>query len=448
MRTLINRRWSPGTFISHFVSGTPRLSSARIVSNLLLEPTVRPRPSVAQQGNLLLFETTSEGLLALPLSSVHSVRSALMKTTYQQPVDKNCLSINYQNSSRHNQPGLIKYLSFGLTWVPTYEWDHRCLRRSSSLSRFSLVLLASGNPREKKLRLTSKAVILNDIENMRVGHLFCIVGFQHTNKFVSITDPLVSTDSVERFLGKWKQSENSPTIDSFNQLPYNVPPPPLAAYSAEPMGGFGGLASFASLGSVGSANYPVPALPQSDTDADDLHLYEFKDVLLQKKERLMLPIFDLELPYRDVYHCHIDGLQLSNMHSGFNEKKDHEEVRFFSSGSSISFLFLRRFGTVSSSRIARTSSGQQHRWWWVEVWTNNSSSDKTRSSTQRKDRQRSSIWRRLSMFACNLMKQQSTVNRRDSAFHASIIKLIRSEENWPSRITNQKELLSCWVFLC
>ncbi|CAF4992848.1 unnamed protein product, partial [Rotaria magnacalcarata] len=46
----------------------------------------------------------------------------------------------------------------------------------------------------------------------------------------------------------------------------------------------------------------VPDDSQQDTHVDDLHLYEFKSILLRKKERLMLPIFDIEIPYRDVWH--------------------------------------------------------------------------------------------------------------------------------------------------
>ena len=74
-------------------------------------------------GDLLLFETTDNGLLALPLSSVRSVRSAILKTTYEQKVFKNCLSICYKNDSGSDDTGLMKYLTFGITWAPSYKYN-------------------------------------------------------------------------------------------------------------------------------------------------------------------------------------------------------------------------------------------------------------------------------------------------------------------------------------
>ncbi len=74
-----------------------------------------------QSGDLILFETTDNGLLALPLSSVRSIRGATLKTTYQHTVFKNCLSIDYKNESESNDTGLMKYLTFGITWAPSYK---------------------------------------------------------------------------------------------------------------------------------------------------------------------------------------------------------------------------------------------------------------------------------------------------------------------------------------
>ena len=34
---------------------------------------------------------------------------------------KNCLSIDYKNESGTTDVGLMKYLTFGLTWAPSYR---------------------------------------------------------------------------------------------------------------------------------------------------------------------------------------------------------------------------------------------------------------------------------------------------------------------------------------
>jgi len=79
------------------------------------------RPCSIQPVNLLLFETTDNGLLALPRSNVESIRGATLKTTYQRKIFKNCLSIDYKNETDSNDTGLMKYLTYGITWAPSYK---------------------------------------------------------------------------------------------------------------------------------------------------------------------------------------------------------------------------------------------------------------------------------------------------------------------------------------
>jgi hypothetical protein len=100
-----------------------KLIEERIILFLLyidLPPGV-VRPASIQPGNLVLFETTDNGLLALPLSSVQSIRGVTLKTTYQRKIFKNCLSIDYKNESGSSDIGLMKYLTFGITWAPSYK---------------------------------------------------------------------------------------------------------------------------------------------------------------------------------------------------------------------------------------------------------------------------------------------------------------------------------------
>ncbi len=84
------------------------------------EDPINPITSV-QPANLVLFETTNHGLLALPLSDIQSIRGATLKTIYQRKTPKNCLSIDYTNQSGTTDVGLMKYLTFGITWAPSYK---------------------------------------------------------------------------------------------------------------------------------------------------------------------------------------------------------------------------------------------------------------------------------------------------------------------------------------
>ena len=78
-------------------------------------------PGAIQTGNLVLFETTDNGLTALSISDIQSIRGATLKKTYQRKTFKNCLSIDYKNESESNDTGLMKYLTFGITWAPSYK---------------------------------------------------------------------------------------------------------------------------------------------------------------------------------------------------------------------------------------------------------------------------------------------------------------------------------------
>ncbi|CAF1322405.1 unnamed protein product [Rotaria sordida] len=218
-----------------------------------------------------------------------------LKTTYQRKVFKNCLSIEYKNESESSDTGLMKYLTFGITWAPSYN----------------LVLLSSEDPSIKRLCLSSKAVILNDIENMNVDNLFCIVGFSNVSKFASVIDPIISGEDVKAFLDGLKQCE----VESTRSRYYNP-----ASFTSN------SIMMQQTVSAMPSHENNDPSDSQPDTGVDDLHLYEFKNVLLQKKERLMLPIFDIEIPYKDVYHCKIDTSQSEYTYYEHGEKKDFEEV--------------------------------------------------------------------------------------------------------------------------
>ncbi|CAF4416511.1 unnamed protein product [Rotaria socialis] len=248
-----------------------------------------------QQSNFILLETTDNDLMALPKSSIQSIRGASLTTTYQRKVFKNCLSIDYKNQSESSDAGLMKYLTYGITWAPSYN----------------LILLSSQDPSLKRLRLSSKAVILNDIENMNVDNLFCIVGFPNVSKFASVTDPIISGDDVKTFLERLQQCEIESARPNYNSFANVASNSVRMQQMVMPMS---------------SSTSQVPDDSQQDTHVDDLHLYEFKNILLQKKERLMLPIFDIEIPYRDVYHCKIGTAKSTNDYYGYENKNDFEEV--------------------------------------------------------------------------------------------------------------------------
>lgn len=257
----------------------------------------------SRSGNLVLLETTDGDQLALSLSDISSVRAkknSPFKTSYSRKVKKNCLEINYQNRSETKEQGLMKYLTFGLTWAPSYN----------------LVLLKSNDPSVKKLHLSSKAVILNDTENLNVENLYCIVGFPNVSKFASVIDPMISGNTVREFLDQLTSAENARSSGSYGVTHQSVLSNSIMTQQCLPTAGFNQMHNLTT-----DEN-------QQDTNVDDLHVYEFRDIVLEKKGRLMLPIFDVELDYKDVYNCKINKGSSFNYrgHVRDQDTEDQQEV--------------------------------------------------------------------------------------------------------------------------
>lgn len=203
---------------------------------------------------------------------------------------------------------------------------------------------------------------------MHVNNLFCIVGFPNISKFASVTDPIIGGSDVQTFLNQLKGAEASSNAVAFGgaSIMSNSIMTQQAMPAARPSARMDALMSDAN---------------QADTDNGDLHLYEFKNVLLEKKERLIVPVFDIELPYKDVYHCEIKeadvDVYFAHQHV---EPKDFEEVRHPDIlHSLINSLSSFRFGIVSNLKIDRISFGPRHLSSSHKGSTNSNSSVKIRS---------------------------------------------------------------------
>lgn len=64
-----------------------------------------------------------------------------------------------------------------------------------------------------------------------------------------------------------------------------------------------------------NTNNSVLLSPNDDDDNkgninEDFYLYKFQQIRLEQNEKISLPIFDMQIPYRDVYHCQIDPKKL------------------------------------------------------------------------------------------------------------------------------------------
>ena len=98
---------------------TPTWFEGKIQNNLSNQNELTS--SSLAKDHIILFETIDKEILALAFSSILSIRGKNLKTTLPKQTTKNCLSIDYKTESDTSGQGLMKYLTFGIAWVPSYE---------------------------------------------------------------------------------------------------------------------------------------------------------------------------------------------------------------------------------------------------------------------------------------------------------------------------------------
>ncbi len=103
------------------LESSPTWMEGKIQKNLQNQDNSKLTSSQTQCGQMVILEKVNNETIALPTKSIISIRGKNLKTKFRKQIVKNCLSINYKNESNTNGKGLMKYLTFGITWVPSYE---------------------------------------------------------------------------------------------------------------------------------------------------------------------------------------------------------------------------------------------------------------------------------------------------------------------------------------
>jgi hypothetical protein len=103
------------------LESNPIWIEGKIQMNPLNQVDLKSTSSTTPYSQLILFEKTNNEIIAFPLKLIISIRGKNLKTISRKETIKNCLSINYKNNSNTNGQGLMKYLTFGIAWVPSYE---------------------------------------------------------------------------------------------------------------------------------------------------------------------------------------------------------------------------------------------------------------------------------------------------------------------------------------
>jgi len=172
---------------------------------------------------------------------------------------------------------MLSYLQKGVTWQPSY-------------------LVNIEDP--KKARLTMKATLVNDVEDLEGVDAYFVVGYPNF-RFADVLSPLALDQAMTQFLAELDRAEQKDKI-----------PGPMANVMAQRM---------APLQEAESLDYGLAGLPGVvGAPEEDLFLYAKKGLVLKKGERAEYPIFSHEVDYKHVYEWKIpDTLNVD--YSGFQQ---------------------------------------------------------------------------------------------------------------------------------
>lgn len=217
-------------------------------------------PPQPPANNLVLVESDRE-TFGIPIGNI--VRVAFLEPAATEvPIDARHVALAGRlTAGQAGQALSAGYLVQGMTWAPSYRVDIT-------------------DP--EQARLTAKAVILNEIEDLEDTHVDLVTGFPYV-EFSGIISPLAKKTDLQGFL---------------NAL-YRGGGPRGPSGPAGPAGPAGFMAQTARV------EYLVPepsyGAPVEGVEAEDLFFYPVEGVTLARGETGYYPLFSADIPYEHVY---------------------------------------------------------------------------------------------------------------------------------------------------
>jgi hypothetical protein len=246
-------------------------------------------PPSAEAASLVLLQTDT-GMIALNKNSIVQISRAggELKTSVERKKRGVALQLRAANPAGKGRV-VVQYLARGITWAPSCAID-----------------ITDG----KRARITAKAEIVNEIEDLDNVAVNFITGFPNL-QFADVTDPMALRQDLAAFL----QSLLNP------------------AQPGQPGGGRSVVMNQAVAitgASEGGEIFPVfPGGALEGQTREELFFYEQKGVSLKKGERGYYPLYTMEVPYEHAYEWKIgDTLDEQERYRGGDprEAEKAEEV--------------------------------------------------------------------------------------------------------------------------
>jgi len=200
--------------------------------------------------------------------------------------------IKFKLSTREKRVRLsLSYLQKGISWVPSY-----------------LVNIQDS----KKARITMKATVINDVENLEDVNVFFVVGYPNFI-YADILSPMALEESITQFISALERGGRR--REEYGRL---------ANVMSQRAVGFAGGEEIPRLGYGYAAIKGLPGVSE-----EDLFLYNKQGVSLQKNERAYYHIFSDKVDYKHVYEWEIPdtiNVDARGYYRSGQDKKKIEQV--------------------------------------------------------------------------------------------------------------------------
>ena len=251
-----------GKIISGRIKGLP----SRPVEELMAMDTTPDRDLVSVKGGVVLLET-EQGVLALPIERIRSVSfKNAPASKYPKETFRNLLTLDIAwpdaGPRREIEVGMA-YVQRGLRWIPSYK----------------VTIGTTG-----KARVQLQATLVNELADLDNVTANLVVGVPNF-AFEGMVDPMALQQTVAQ-LGDYFDAKSASGFAMANAIVSQV----------------GGRQEERFREKDGSDQAPGGGPEFAGSEADqDLYVFTVKRVTLKKGERMVLPVAEYELGYRDVY---------------------------------------------------------------------------------------------------------------------------------------------------
>ena len=246
---------------------------------------------LGQKGQVVLLKSTEEGILTLPLNQIKHVSfKGAIKRTVSQEEFRNLLTLHLNwpgGRKAAAAPVGMAYLQKGIRWIPGYRLD----------------IDGKGSAAVKL-----QATFLNEMVDLNNVTANLVIGVP-TFSFKETPDPV----SLQQTL-----SQLSPYFQTDARTGY--------ALSNAMMGQMARAGDYGGVGGGGrpaAAPGPGPEVTEGEK-AEDLFVFTVKNVSLKRGERMVMPVADYALKYKDVFTLDIPIAPPPDIRANINSEQQAE----------------------------------------------------------------------------------------------------------------------------